>query len=350
MIRHQKNFPVTRNFKKYEEIVSSPAAQIYREVICQMFNEVFVKIYGFESFGNLNADIELGLKSKYPRFYHDFFGPDALSLVTSVGDLIEQVADGDMINAFCVCNLSFTSPLNQLLSPLALSLVYYTQRFLNKKRIDSNSKETPSKITYISFGGFFSELDVDLLDQLSENVQMIVIYEKSTSEFPIASRIDDVIELNGLQKNVPSKFRSNLLLLPLDCSGGKISSRHLIDLFENVVHRAIKAFAPEAILISHSFNFNPTQSLHGKTNPVPFSLKASTWGKILYNLCLAVNYRVIVFPHKPLLPEAIEVKENENLEKILKEIIPIYSQEWNALYLEECMTLTMEVLSGKRYG
>jgi hypothetical protein len=187
--------------------------------------------------------------------------------------------------------------------PVSLMLAYYLDR--QKK---TKPEEHVKKITYINFVGFYPELDIDFLRQTSTAIQMICIYDKETQNYPLPKVPN---ENSDPQQN--SEFEKNLLLLPLSSSEGKIDSHYIESLFERIVEKALEKFGPDLIIISHSFLFSPWQN-----NSLLFNLDVDSWSRILYRLCLKVNYKVIVFLHKPTLELPVSSLYNSFLTNVMK--------------------------------
>jgi len=304
------------------------------------------------------SEMETQLKSKFPRLSEDFFSPDNMITITSLSELIDKISQGEISNAFCFSLLKFEFPINLRLSSLALAISFDNYKKLQLKQDQETTfkKSTLPKLTYISFNGLYSQLDINILYEYSDNVQVIMIYDKNTGG-PIAEdRIpEDPRNEAGIDFNTfdsIAKISKNILLLPLDFSEGKFDSKSIYNLFTNTINRAVRKFDPETVLITHSFNFQPEEPFNqAKKSQVPFSLKASTWTKILHDLCVAVNYKVIVFPSKPcygpnINNEAGAGADKWKLKESDEETLLAFSQPWNSSYIEDCFIGSLEVLSG----
>lgn len=336
--------------------------QLYREFICDMLKTVYEKTYGITQLKQQDSidEIELSLKKELPCLYNDFFNAHSVIAAISFPELIEKLLEGDLMNVFCLFSASYTHYLNLQLSPIALAIAFYNFKIYKNSIQDGkgrnlNPRLKQNKITYLSFCGFYSQSDIDFLNEscASKNTQVIVIYDASTGgPCPNDMEFPPSLTKKSLGKSKIG-VSENMLLLPLDCSNGGINSRDLFDLFESVVCRAISNFQPDLLVINHSFNFHPPEV---DKDAFPFSLTSSMWSKILYELCLVTNYRVLVYPHKLIGKDEYIDKTDFNLNKMaslqnLKEFMgkpwEIYSRQWNVMYFQDCFSGSLEVMTSK---
>ena len=353
-----QQYTIIRNPKKIDEFKTSVTFQLYREFIANVLENIYHKKYHFQKLGLMISEMETELSSQFPRLYEDFFSTENMITLTSLSELIDKISQGDILNAFCFSLLTFNFPLNLRLSPITLAISFDSYKKLQLKEEAENTykKSALPKLTYICFNGIYSQLDIYMIYEYSDNVQVIMIYDQSTGGPIVEQRTPDnsVSEAENDPKSFESlaKISKNILLIPLDCSAGKIDSKSIYDLFTNTINRAVRAFEPETVLIAHSFTFHPDEPYNQtKANPIPFSLKTSTWTKILYDLCLIANYKVLVYPSKLCYDPSTrnDTADGENSWKMTKndeETALTFSQSWNPSYFENCIIGTLEALSG----
>mgnify|MGYP006950856946 FL=1 len=336
---------------------------MYQEFIQLLITKIYAPIYGAinENFEQMEPNkIEKEIKEKYPEFWHDFWSEQSVIMAVSLTELIDKVTDGEIHSSFCLLSLAYRFRLNLKLSPLALSISFFNYKQLQIEKPSSKeriySKSTLPRLTYICFSGFYSELDIDIINEFSENVQIIMIYDASTGgpligEERIVDADDDDARLPNQRRHFLS-ISEKLLLLPLDCSDGKITSRNLYDLFDTMVTRSIKKFRAEMVLINHPFNFDSAQT---STSQLPFMLKPKTWSKILYDICLTVNCKVMIHPHKIIDPKnydsGVNFKgNNAHLNFFVTNVVPVYANPFRRGYFEKCFLLSLEVLASKSFS
>lgn len=293
-------------------------------------------------------EIEECLKRDHPLLYKDFAEMHPFSLTVTLWEIIQKIIDGLHPSCYCLASHSYSHYLNLKLSPAALGVSYYYFRTLytTSQVADKPRKSEAPKITYLSFTGFYSEIDIDVLYQNADNVQVIMIYDSSTGGPSFNGTEPDRDARASESQRRDFRISNNILLLPLDCSDGRVSSKAIKELFEQVVYRAIRSFRPELLVVNHSFNFHPEGDF-------PFALKASAWQKILHNLCLIVSYKILIFPHKLVaedeyaLPNNFDSSESLHLCEFRSKALPVYSRPWNSGYFEDCFVKSLEALSGK---
>lgn len=293
--------------------------------------------------------------SRYEDFHSDFWSAQPIFAAISLAELIDKITDGEIVNTFCLFPIAYRFPLNLKLSPLALAISFFNFKQLQVTRPQSSTeflytKKTLPKITYICFTGYYSELDIDVLYQFSENVQVIMIYDAQTGGPDFWN--DDTSDEQSIAQDSRVRrinFRSisdKILLLPLDTSNENVTSRNFYDLFEQAVYRSLRAFKPDLVAINHPFTFDPEQS------SCRFGLKPKTWSKILFEICEAVNYKVLILPHKLRSPEQ-EVKleeastSDQSMTYFIEKVIPQFCHKLNSKLFEEYFGSSLEVMASK---
>ena len=326
-----------------------------------MITNVYIQKYGgidtsvvrTDRIENLEADIH----QYYPELYRDLWGSQPIVATISLAELIDKVTDGEIVNTFCMMFLAYRYQLNLKLSPLSIAISFFNYKQLQIKKpgsVDETlyNKSTLPRLTYICFSGYFSELDIDVLTEFSENVQIIMIYDNQTGGPTFwDNKMSDVYEDDARKhKKAFDMISDKILLLPLDSSGGKINSRNLYDLFEYTVYRSIRKFRPDMVIINHPFNFTP-ENAEGPKSP-PFILKPKTWSKILFEICVAANYKVMILPHKLLNADQYYEKvnfssQNPHMKDFVKRVLPMFSQPLTSKSLEDYFVSSVEVMSSK---
>lgn len=357
--RYQKRFFLVRNQQKIEELKKTTSYKLYQGFLYELLTQVYLPNYDkFHEAVRFDKDYLLEDLSKYHQdLYMDLLSPQSIVAAISLAELIDKVTDGEIVNTFCLLLLAYRYPLNLKLSPLSIGISFfnYKQLLMPNPAFPEEklySKETLPKITYICFSGFYSEIDIDVLCEFSKNVQIIMLYDRETGG-PVFWEENSIgIYQNDARSKKKDIFslNDNVLLLPMDSSGGKINSKNIYDLFDYTVYKSIRKFKPEIVLINHSFNFGPEQAAQSKA---PFILKAKTWSKILYEICVAANYKVMILPHKLInlheyCEDPVISETTQHLKHFSQTILPKFSDKFVEKSFEEYFIGSVEVLSSKQ--
>ena len=334
-----------------------PIFKLYLSFTTHIVVEIYKNKYGVVSTDSIKENnIMDKLKHHEPELYHDFFNDEAIIEVMSLQILIEKVGDGDIVNSVGLVAFNFLHPLNQKLSIQALAASFLNYKLLHTKITDRSlvyNKDNLPKITLLSMVGYYSELDIDILYHYSKNVQIVMLYDSRTGGPDFSNW--EIVETDTRLPNCTKPFymiSDKLLLLPIDVSHGSLESHEIYDIFEKVICYSVQLFKPDIALVNHSFNFHPSSS--SEVNPIPFSLKARTLCKIIYDFCQAVQYRILVTVRKPIRRVGADGKplwHSKSTEKSteLKEVVgidpTIYFREWDYNYCEDAIESVIEVIT-----
>ena len=324
--------------------------KFYIPFLQNLVEKVYTPIYGL--FPDKPTKIE-GLQSfmqqDHPKFYEDFWGDRNLEFADSFEDVLDKIRLSQYTNVLCLMDLSYTFPYNLKLSPLAFAISFYNfklEKLTEKqpKGLEGQNIKAPlTKITYICFTGYYSEIDIDVLTKFSQDVQIIMIYLNTTGG-PVLDNKNTESSRDELDARVLLKRKNvitiskNILLLPLDASEETINSDYIYELFDVIVTPAIKRFETEIVCVNYPISFHKESG---------FALKPSTWSKILYNICLAANYNVVLCPHRIFVPEERDTIDNEAIQMFVADILPKFSRAPDWDYFQECFTRSLHVLSSK---
>ena len=307
---------------------------------------------------NVLENLEENIKKRSLPLHSDLLGFDTLNAVHSISELIHKIVDGEFLNAFSSLILTFASFQCLKISPAALFISFYNYKLLESPKLPQTTASELPKISYICFHGFYSQLDIDIINQFSQNVQIIMIYDASTqdssfsdinADSSLRSEQDEDIRASNYKKKHP-KINPNVLLLPLDCGvDTDIDSSVLYNLFERVVFPSITRYNPEAVVISSSFNYHSASPFEA-SNP-RITLDEGTWSRILYQICLISNFRVLVMAHKLIKRKEYYTEtdfdtETHNMKRFFDSVETVCCRPWDTSYLENCFVCTLEILSG----
>ena len=359
-----------RNNQQEEEIKQTISYSLYREFICGHIVKILQEIYGlqYSELSKMHDEIEISLKNKTPSLYRDLFGYQTILAIVSISEVIDKIIEGDLNSSFCLVSLSFTHSLSIKISPAALAVSFLNYKLLQRKNDDissssaaeksSNNKQNLPKITLLYFTGYYSEVDIDIICELSENVQIIMVYDSSTGGPNFSSSMNSGADeakteedsRDPYQKTPFYKKSSNILLLPLACTENTINSEEIWVLFERVIFPSIIRYAPELLIINHSFNFHPNK-FEDKDDPMRFNLSQHIWDHIFYQLCLILQYKVVIIPHKLIEPKEYYRKtdfstKNPHMKEFIENVPKIYGRPWNLNYFENTYVSSLEILSG----
>lgn len=357
---YQKRFFIVRSNQTSEALKSTVSYRGYRDFITEISKSVYQDLYGLDSLQQATSadEIEIALKKYVPELNSDFFCEHSIVAAISLSEIVEKLVDGEMLNMFSLFTTSYTHYLNLKLSPIVLGIAFYNYKILKQKidksGDDKKQKSSLAKITYIHFIGHYSEIDLDILYHTSDNIQVIMIYDRASGG-PSFEKNDPLNDPDAADARIPFQKKSvlktsqNILLLPLDCSSGVIDSKEISNLFDSVVYRAILNFKPELIVLNHSFNFHPSKT---PREDFPFSLKVTTFQKIIHNLCIISQYKLMIIPHKLIGVNDYVFKTNFNtsnphLQEFMKGSLRTYSRLWDVKYFTDCYVASLEVLTGK---
>jgi hypothetical protein len=330
-VSYQKFFAAIRNNQTYEELQTDISYILLREFMSKNYKDIFLKdeksmrkIQGLEY-------SEKKLKEKFPLCFNDLLGPETYKTIISISELAEKLLEGQFESSFCLVSIQFSHHQVLKVSLAAMVISFYNFKLLQKKpshHEEAFKKDTLPKITLITFVGPYFELDAVLLNEYSENVQLIVIYEQQ----------DDT-----LSEMIDKVWKQNVLLLPLT---GLIQSSSIVFLFRNYVLPAIKIFEPELVFFSHSFNMHPAKdnstNMHAaKDNSTKISLYSHDLSYIVDSLCKLTNYKVIIIPEKVI--EKDEYVGNSEIDNL--KFSKSSTRKWNYDYFTKCVIKIFEGLT-----
>ena len=290
----------------------------------------------------------------------DLINDSTLTTILSLHELFDRVTDDEVSNCFCLTSNPFIHPINCLLSSAALGLSYFHHSLLatkSSKRDKKNfyNKQNLPKVTYLSLTGIYSEIDIDMINTFSDNVQTIVMYDENTGGPAILSkRSHQNLEEDSLREHEIhfQNISKTLLLIPLECSADEkvksYSSNDILNLIMDLVIPSIAKFKPVYIVLNCSLIFD-------QNNKTPFDIDEATLAKIIQLLKLVADQKVIVYPFK--LPTQTNhtltafnqtrkfIKKREQQQR-LDYIFERYAIPYNETYLLNSFVNTIEALSG----
>jgi len=361
--------------------------QVYvKDVTIPFLTDVFAKVYpryGINITVSTDENIPFGSrfdKDERSKINGDFLNMASQNTTMAIQGVLDKMTDQEILNTFVLSGLYYNHYLNLFLSPLAFSISEFHHKLLGLTKSGSDQpfykKGSLPKMTYISFTGIYSEFELDLLSEFSEHIQIIMIYDENTGGPKIlGDRLDEDDLDFRKEKRYYRAISDKILLLPLKAGKGKpLQSNEIWSIFETFVFKAINQFKPDYIAFNHSFIF------HRESN-APFYLDEATLGRIVYNLAILADYRMIISPFKiPDLclaetsiaedkrkkrmeegdkiinffkektPLKDDIERVNKLEKRLNYIFEHYGVSYDRSYFKNCYIICLEALSGlKRY-
>lgn len=179
-------------------------------------------------------------KDKERPLIQDLLNPKTKVHIKAFSEICEKIAVQESGSCLFFNLLHFEEFYHQYFSPAALSLSYFFYLEKNKEekaepypKTDSPQKApekgylkkgsfTPTKVTYLSFSGIYSEMDQDYLTQYGEdNAQIIQIYDERTGGPIMQAGRKDLISIDMREKSIPFDPNSkNVYLIPLTVGDG----------------------------------------------------------------------------------------------------------------------------------
>lgn len=312
---------------------------------------------------HLGESLESSIKDNKKLLKYDFLNDSTLAITVSLSEVIDRLTDSDEIQNCIILNShSFIHPSNWLLSPAALALSFFNSQIIDLKKPKNDepyyTKATLPRVSYLSLTGILSEMDINVLNRSSENIQIVSIYDENTGG-PTILRDDRLVKVPK-KSNLKIDFQdtsNKLLLLPLKCkknSDGsykkEYTSNGILQLIEYAVIPSLTKFRPSYIVLNVSLIFDAE-------NQTPFSIDTETLGYIVHLLGKLADCKVIVFPFKipnmkePEIKDCFEeakkhIEDKEEQER-LDSILDRYGVPYNEVYLRNSIVRIFEVLSGK---
>ena len=300
------------------------------------------------------------IKEESELLKFDLLNDSIVNTVVSLMENIDRLSDDEIKSCFVLSSHTFTHPLNCLLSPAALSVAFMNYKLSqlqkpNKDELYYNPKSLP-RVTYLSFTGIYSEIDIDVLNAFSENIQTIMVYDEQTGGPDI---LPDVAYGEGRDfrqiKRHAGDINEKLLLLPMrsykDRNGKVYNSNDILCFFEEIIFKSIEKFKPSYIVLNCSLNFDPESKN-------PFNLDPKTLGHIVQVLSQLSDKKVLIYPFK--LPDinnsevqtcldrsASFLQVEEQRDRFIN-ILDCYSETYNIEYFNDCFINLIETLSDQK--
>jgi hypothetical protein len=360
---YSKRFSIVRNQNESANLKSTQTYGSYSDFKTQCMTQIYAKYYTNESeetflksneCARITNDLDFDEKKSLPEKMItekidstlDNSSNKTMLAAIALAEVCDKITDGEIFNAFILLSNFLTHPLNNLLSTAAIAVSFFNYKLTKLKKSSNNdefiyTKSQLPKITYIAFEGFYSEITIDMLSSFSDNVQIIMIYDSKTGGPNVLnSRYGEQKDLHYRVKD--AETNDKVLYVPLECASDKKSyfGEDFLLLFEDVILKSVRRFKPDLIVMSHSFNFT-------RNNKTPFQIDEKAFSQIVYNLCLTVNYKLIIFPFK-LYASGLQVydpRRHDNSERI-EYIRNRFCEDYDRKYLSNCFVDSVEALAG----
>ena len=266
------------------------------------------------------------------------------------------MTDDKITNCFVLSYHAFLHPINYLLSPAALSLSYFHSQLLSLKKQDSKnfySSTSLPRVTYLNLTGIYSEIDIDIINEFSANVQTIMIYDENTGGPSILTKGFHAPD-NDMRSSSKHfhQISEKLLLIPLKCNQNQqkksYNQNDILNIIESFVVRAIANFKPSYIVLNCSLIFD-------ETNNTPFVIDEKALSQIIHKLNQLSDNKILIYPwklpdmkineNKRLFNESLSfVKNEEQLERI-SYIFDQYAVAYNEEFLRDSFFNIIETLA-----
>ena len=288
----------------------------------------------------------------------DLLNDSAMVTAISILEMYDKITDNEIQNCIMMTTHSFIHPVNYLLSIAALGLSFFNFQLLSLRKFQTDEafydRETLPPVTYISFTGIFSEIDIDVVNAFSNNVQTIVLYDSSTGGPTLDKKgAYEVVEDQRTTPRHPHTVSDKLLLIPLNCENSKTKKAYnqndILTIFENLVARSIAKFKPTYIVLNCSFIFE-------ENNDTPLAIDKETMAQIIHLLSLLCDKKIIIYPFKlPNIQRGDTKKYFDATNQFLKSdlqkerfktIFTKYSRPYDEKYLAGSIYASFEVLAG----
>ena len=364
---YSKSYHIVRNINSISAMKKSKSSGRYQDFVREILKNVYGPLYEIKP---SSAKLELSdIQNMKPDdvekvkedelIAYDLFSEPIMAIVISLQEALDKITDDEINNLFVLCCHNFIHPINWLLSPVAIALSFFHMQLLGMKKPHKDdpyyTKSNLPRVTYLSLTGLFSEIDIDILNAFSDNVQIINIYDENTGG-PSSILNQGEYSSEPSFRDSESTFQkiAKLLLVPLKCSkeGGKpYQPNDLLTIFQDIVIRSIEKFKPSYIVLNCSLIFD-------KNSQTPFWLDEETFGYIVHLLCQLCDNKVLIYPFKlPQKPQ--DPKDNElflsgikkyyqkpQLQTRLQFIWDRYFIPYNEIYLRDCYVQAFEALAG----
>lgn len=337
---------------RYINFIKDLVKLIYKEIYEKRANTDNIDLSKIESLHEAEQE-DKGLLS------YDFFNPSTLSIVTSLYEIFDKITDDEIENCVFLASHSFIHPYNWFLSPAALALAYFHSQLLFLKKPYKEdlyyTKQNLPSITYISLTGIYSEMDIDVLNAFSENIQTIIVYDETTGgpSFSQKGEYSATEDLRIKKRNF-QEISNKLLLVPFHNSKTKkqglkdFSPNDLLWIVENVILAAIEKFRPSYIVLNCSLIFD-------ESNNTPFLMDQESMTHIINVLKQVCDNKVVVFPFKlanqknPQNAELFNSVINyapKNQQDRLRNVVQKYGVPYNNLHVRDIFMSIFEALAG----
>ena len=364
MNRYSKRANVVRNIIKLESFKAGKDGDAFLSFTKELFNNVYKPIYHkrpnliTKNFNEVRG-IE-PFKDRESLLTYDFTNDSIIATVGSMTEALNKITDDEASNYVFLSSHNFLDPINWLLSPAALSIAYFNYQLLNTRKPHKEenyyTKQSLTKVTYICFTGIYSEIDIDIIYAISDNVQIIMIYDENTGGPAIISNKYKQEDRDFRKTKRHFHTISNrLLLIPLKCpeksTQKSYSPNDILAVFEEIVLKALSKFKSSYIVLNCSLTFE-------ENNKTPFILDETTLACIVNMISTTCDNKILVYPFK--LPDLRvqeiidhtaksldELKDNKEDHDRLRYIIDTYSVTYNEEFFSNCFVAIFEVLSGK---
>jgi len=346
-----KELENTQSLNKYYAFLKELRKSVYQELYNEKFNFHSFKI-------NQLKENDLPNLNKNDLMTFDMLNPETIKLAISISEALDRTTDDEITNSIVLASHNFFSPINWLLSPAALAISFFNFQLLSlqKQHKDEKyySKTSLPRTTYLSLTGLYSEIDIDVLSEFSENIQIIVLYDESTGpSFIQKGEFEPEKSLRSKKRHF-QQISNKILLIPVKCSsarrknGKMYSPNDILTIIENLVIPSIEKFKPSSIVINSSFIFE-------EGNSTPFFIDGQTMSCIISFLKILCDNKILVFPFK--LPNLNEQNVKNLFEKTMdflpsdehrerfSSILTKYGVPYDELHFKECFCNVFETLA-----
>ena len=335
LFRYRKKFLLIQSFKSIE---NQKDLKYYCDFIISLFDKIHQKIYGkniiFDGFFSQRKfsfqSIGAYLSNENSLLKFDFLNDSIIKTAFCLKKIINKITDDKITNCFVLSYHTFLHPINQLLSPAALSLSFFNHHLLSLKNNLQKQIYTPQslpRVVYLNLSGIYSEIDIDVINEFSSNVQTISIYDERTGGPQILSRTnyDGENDMRKASKNF-QKISDKLLLIPLKCPERKCYGQNdILNIMEEIVVKSIAQFKPSYIVLNCSLIFDEASNN-------PFLMDEKTLSQIIHLLNQVSDCRILIYPFK--LPN-MDLNENKRLFKESMAFIDKPNQQERFSYIFE---------------
>ena len=367
---YSKSYHIVRNINSIAAMKKSKSSGRYQDFVREILKNVYGNLYEIQpssprlelsDIQNMKPEDIEKVRGEDELIAYDLFSEPIMAIVISLQEALDKITDDEINNLFVLCCHNFIHPINWLLSPVAISLSFFHMQLLGMKKPHKDdpyyTKSNLPRVTYLSLTGLFSEIDIDILNAFSDNVQIINVYDENTGG-PSSILNQGEYSSEPSFRDTDSTFQkiTKLLLVPLKCSkegGGKpYQPNDLLTLFQDIVIRSIEKFKPSYIVLNCSLIFD-------KNSQTPFWLDEETFGHIVHLLCQLCDNKVLIYPFKLPQKPPQDSKDNElllsgikrynqkpKLQTRLQFIWDRYFIPYNEIYLRDCFVQAFEALSG----